>query len=542
MAELITYNFNNEKDSEIDRTIYKYILESENENFEDILLKENDWQIFLHLSPLRAGLLNWYDFKNNSNILEVGAGFGALTGVLCKTGNEVTVTEKSNLRARAIVERYKNYNNLTVYVGDLKDINFERKFDYIVLTGLLELQGNGENYQEPYISYLKNLLKLLKSGGKILISLENRYGLKYFCGEIEPHTKEVFAGINQYSIQKGRGYCFDRQEIIDILKKSGVQNFKFYYPLPDYKLPQIIYSDNFLPSTEIKERMIPYYNSRSLIASELNLYSDIARNGVFNFFANSFFIECGNNIEFSKIDYVAITSDRGQKRSFITSILEKKTVKKRAVYENGKEYLMKIKENLDELFLKGINVINCKMENYEIIMPFMKEPTLANYLRNIEINDKNKVLIIFDKLWDSIISSSDVSLKINEELSEYVDDFDFGIILEKAYMELIPMNCFYIDGELIFFDQEFIKTNYPAKYVMFRALAFIHNDIEKIVSIEEMKNRYKINDDMWNLFWKIELEFFGELRNTSLYRQYYIKRDNLNRIEKNRKIMTLMSD
>lgn len=542
MAELITYNFNNEKVSEIDRTIYKYILESENENFEDILLKENDWQIFLHLSPLRAGLLNWYDFKNNSNILEVGAGFGALTGVLCKTGNEVTVTEKSNLRARAIVERYKNYNNLTVYVGDLKDINFERKFDYIVLTGLLELQGNGENYQEPYISYLKNLLKLLKSGGKILISLENRYGLKYFCGEIEPHTKEVFAGINKYSIQKGRGYCFDRQEIIDILKKSGVQNFKFYYPLPDYKLPQIIYSDNFLPSTEIKERMIPYYNSRSLIASELNLYSDIARNGVFNFFANSFFIECGNNIEFSKIDYVAITSDRGQKRSFITSILGKKTVKKRAVYENGKEYLMKIKENLDELFLKGINVINCKMENYEIIMPFMKEPTLANYLRNIEINDKNKVLIIFDKLWDSIISSSDVSLKINEELSEYVDDFDFGIILEKAYMELIPMNCFYIDGELIFFDQEFIKTNYPAKYVMFRALAFIHNDIEKIVSIEEMKNRYKINDDMWNLFWKIELEFFGELRNTSLYRQYYIKRDNLNRIEKNRKIMTLMSD
>ena len=542
MAELITYNFNNEKDSEIDRTIYKYILESENENFEDILLKENDWQIFLHLSPLRAGLLNWYDFKNNSNILEVGAGFGALTGVLCKTGNEVTVTEKSNLRARAIVERYKNYNNLTVYVGDLKDINFERKFDYIVLTGLLELQGNGENYQEPYISYLKNLLKLLKSGGKILISLENRYGLKYFCGEIEPHTKEVFAGINKYSVQKGRGYCFDRQEIIDILKKSGVQNFKFYYPLPDYKLPQIIYSDNFLPSTEIKERMIPYYNSRSLIASELNLYSDIARNGVFNFFANSFFIECGNNIEFSKIDYVAITSDRGQKRSFITSILGKKTVKKRAVYENGKEYLMKIKENLDELFLKGINVINCKMENYEIIMPFMKEPTLANYLRNIEINDKNKVLIIFDKLWDSIISSSDVSLKINEELSEYVDDFDFGIILEKAYMELIPMNCFYIDGELIFFDQEFIKTNYPAKYVMFRALAFIHNDIEKIVSIEEMKNRYKINDDMWNLFWKIELEFFGELRNTSLYRQYYIKRDNLNRIEKNRKIMTLMSD
>ena len=152
------------------------------------------------------------------------------------------------------------------------------------------------------------------------------------------------------------------------------------------------------------------------------------------------------------------------------------------------------------------------------------------------------MLIIFDKLWDSIISSSDVSLKINEELSEYVDDFDFGIILEKAYMELIPMNCFYIDGELIFFDQEFIKTNYPAKYVMFRALAFIHNDIEKIVSIEEMKNRYKINDDMWNLFWKIELEFFGELRNTSLYRQYYIKRDNLNRIEKNRKIMTLISD
>jgi hypothetical protein len=69
------------------------------------------------------------------------------------------------------------------------------------------------------------------------------------------------------------------------LKEAGFENLKFYYPLPDYKLPQVIYSELYLPKENLKERVVPYYpNNAPLVAYERDLYSDLIRNHVFDVF------------------------------------------------------------------------------------------------------------------------------------------------------------------------------------------------------------------------------------------------------------------
>ncbi|MBP3700400.1 MAG: hypothetical protein J6I64_00780, partial [Lachnospiraceae bacterium] len=51
---------------------------------QEILMEDNDWPILYHLSDVRHNVLEWYDFDPEANLLEIGAGCGAITGLLCQ--------------------------------------------------------------------------------------------------------------------------------------------------------------------------------------------------------------------------------------------------------------------------------------------------------------------------------------------------------------------------------------------------------------------------------------------------------------------------
>ena len=79
----------------------------------------------------------------------------------------------------------------------------------------------------------------------------------------------------------------------EILKQSGFEYTKFYYPMPDYKLPNIIFSDDYLPNEESINNYIPYLSDENakVLFDEKEAYKDLIKNNQFSFFANSFFIE-----------------------------------------------------------------------------------------------------------------------------------------------------------------------------------------------------------------------------------------------------------
>ena len=292
----VNYDFYTGKDEycdgEIEKDIIDYLEMYGEENYKKVFEKDIRWPVFYHITPIRKNILKWYPFKENCDILEVGAGMGAITGVLCENAKSVTAVELSKQRASAIEARCKNRDNLEIIVGNFNDIKFEKKFDYITLIGVLEYASLYTNTENPYIDFLKYIKSLLKEDGKLLIAIENQFGMKYFSGAAEDHTGKKYDGIVGYENKKGIR-TFGKIELKEILKQSGFEYTKFYYPMPDYKLPNIIYSDDYLPNEESINNYIPYLSDENanVMFDEKEAYKDIIKNNKFEFFANSFFVE-----------------------------------------------------------------------------------------------------------------------------------------------------------------------------------------------------------------------------------------------------------
>ena len=81
----VNYDFYSGKDNYSDGNIENEIIEYEEKynNVEEIFKKDIRWPVFYHLTPIRKNILNWYPFKEQSSVLEIGAGMGAITELLC---------------------------------------------------------------------------------------------------------------------------------------------------------------------------------------------------------------------------------------------------------------------------------------------------------------------------------------------------------------------------------------------------------------------------------------------------------------------------
>lgn len=513
---------------------------------DDLLAEESDWQVFFLLSELRTGLVSWYDFGENSSVLEVGAGFGTVTEMLCRKCHHVTATEQSLYRAKVMADRLCKYDNLDVYVGDIKDIQFDKQFDYIIVASLLERMGRGTADRQSYVDYIHSVTKFLKLDGKLLIAVDNRFGLRYICGEVDPNTGVAFGSLNQSTpilSEKNVKRSFSKNELQEIIDAAGFTKSKFYYPLPDYKLPQLIYTDSHLPEKNLRERLIPYYRrSDTLVASEKDLYDEVIAGGAFPFMANSFVVEATVDGELGDVTYAAISTDRGHGRSFATVITSDESgmesnVNKMPLYDEGKQSAAGLIDSVRDLEAHSIPVVEHSLNaDGTITMPYIKSDTLSNYIKKVMPTNVDKFLSIVDRIWDYILRSSeevgaddnrliDHLVEIGKGTREELLSKDFGPILKRAYMELIPLNCFYdeVTEEFIYFDQEFVRGNYPAKYVLFRAIHYIYcftKGAENYYPKAKLLEKYGMTDT-WDYYLAEEQEFINVVRNHDRYKQFY---------------------
>lgn len=522
-------------DAKSDYEIAKYIEAVQpGGDFNEILLKDIRWDVFYHLSPLRRSLFNWYPFKKGAALLEIGSAFGALTGLFCETCGHVTALERSELRAQAVCRRYQDVKNLEVYQTDAAHFDTEETYDYVILTGILEKQFSGSKQNELYISFLRSLQRFLKPDGKMLIAADNRYGLRYFCGARNPFTGRAFSGLNQYEEENRSGYSWGKKEFCGLLEQAGFLHYKFYYPLPDYRVPQLIYSDEYLPGSNVHERLVPYYEKEEpLLVDEKALYKDIAENQVFPFFANSFLAECSvKRVPFSKVNYAAVTTDRGKEHGFATVIRSDHTVRKVMLYPQGRKNLQQFFHNIEDIRVHGVDTVpHVFRENY-VKMPYIHANPLSEDLGHMIKNNPEQFAVVISQLYQMILKSSDhLETKDNElarkyegsKLADHISDEDYGVILKRAYIDMVPFNCFYQDGKFLFFDQEFVREGYPAKYTLFRALLYTYYFIpeaERIYPLAEMKRTYGL-DQVWGLFEMEEQDFVSDNRNHQLYGSFY---------------------
>lgn len=511
--------------SDLEKEILNLIESEEREYYDNLIGEEASADVFLNLTRMRNSLLNWYDFSEGAEILEIGSGYGALTGVLCEKGGHVTAVENNLLHARMIHKRYQKRKNLDIFVQPVEEVIKGRKFDYIVVEGFLELLADGRmNPSRVYEEFLGKLKGALKESGVLLFTAENRYGLKYFCGEPDPYTQISFNGINGCP-GGSRAYLFNRQELVDLVEAAGFSCYRFYYPLPDHKLTQAVYSDEYMPKGSIRDRVIPYYlHPEALVAAEDNLYDDLIHNHVLGFFANSFLVECRMKQAENYPVFAAVSTDREEENAFATVIYRNHVVKKKALYAKGRDTLEKMQRNMEDMRRHGVRVIPsvicCDMAE----MPYVEQMNFAQYLAKIIREDQKEFERLIELLYQNILKSSAPGDRRKCELP--LTDFsteETGEILKNAYIDMIPYNCFYMDEELVFYDQEFVKENFPAKYVLFRALRYLYlyiPDAEQYISLSHFKEKYEMKK-IWQLFEEQEGRFTAQNRNEKELGPFY---------------------
>ena len=433
-----------------------------NEDFSKTLDNKARIKNVLALSDVRENILNWYGFKKDSTILELNANYGEITGLLCKNAKKVVSIESSKRYADIIEKRHKNKENLELIIGNYENIELQEKFDYIVIIGMLENLGQAIEYSKKH----------LKEDGTILLAVNNQFGVKAWITMNE--TANV---INNNSL------AISREKLENILKGM---NYKYYYPLPDYKLPNIIYTDKNMPTTSNIYRDLTY-KDENVNFKEVDAYYQIISNNREDFkrFANSFLLEISNK-EVKENDIKFITFSNIRKDEYrIKTIIKDKKVYKTAINEKANGHINQIKNNIDLLNNIKINTLDSYKDD-EIISQFVDGNTLEDELLKTYIEKGkeeffNQIEQYYEFLKEKLIIT-DMNLLTKNVFDKYkieVNDKDMEklIFVKHGFWDLIFQNCFMIDNKYYFYDQEWYEENIPAEYILYRAILYFGQKI-----------------------------------------------------------------
>lgn len=378
-------------------------------------------------------------------------------------------------------------------------------FDYVVSVALPE---RSEHPAHVFAS----LKKYLKPTGRMLLAMNNRMGIRYYIGDRDPYTNRNFDGVENYRRAYNKpqdpflGRCYDEVELRTMLADCGFHKLNFYSVISDLTEASMLFRGDYLPKEDLATRITPRYEfPDTIFLEEEGLYGGLIGNGLFHKLANAYLIECFDTGEASDVLQATVSMTRGKENALVTLLRTNQTVEKRAVYPEGRKRLVQIENHTGELKQRGIAVVDMTREDDRILMPFEKAEIAQVYLRRIVATDPELFLKEMDHFRDLILRSS-------EHIREDQGDGE-GVLLKKGYIDMVPLNAFYKNGEFVFFDQEFAVDNYPANAVISRMVwTFYERNVElqKWYPTEKLLDRYGLTkyQDRW---YRMDREFFKDI-------------------------------
>lgn len=454
------------------------------------------------IEDLPSALIRWYPFRKGSRLLFLG--------------EKCTVVEML-LQAFSLDVRIYGLNQ----VGEI-----DGTYDYIVCIEKLELSDSP-------IKVLAKLRSVLASGGVLLLGMNNRLGLRYFCGDHDQYTHRSFDGVENYRNKKTHlGRMYARSELEAMLTEAGWVNRKFYSVLPNLNEPVFLFADGQMPKEDLANRLFPSYNHpQSVFLEEEPLYRTLADNWMFHSMANAYLIECSPNSVFADALYVTSSLERGKDNAMVTVIHDNGTVSKVAAYPEGIGRLKRLDEHMKALKLNGVPVVEGILgDDGHYTMPYIDSVTAQIYLRELMLKDKDDFLAAMDKFKEGIVSSSCV------HKGEYIDASGNKVeteLFERAFLDMVPLNSFFLDGKFVFFDQEFSEKDYPVNAVLTRMIATFYAgspELEKVIAADTLYERYGLLENK-KLWLGMERDFLRNLRSEELLKDYH------NRVRRNNEVM-----
>jgi hypothetical protein len=264
-----------------------------------------DWPSRCHLSSLRRNLVRPLVGSLTGPVLELGAGMGAITRTLGETGLDIVAVEGSPRRAQVCAARCQDLDNVTVVCDTIEGFGQPARFGTVVMIGVLEYSrtfSTTTGDDDPVDLMLAHLQALLAPDGRLVLAIENQLGAKYLAGFPEDHLGRPMVGISD-------GYgpttpvTFGRDELSRRLLGAGLPHQQWFYPWPDYKLPEVVISEagldptsgfdptSLVVGTAYHDRQEPETTTFDLA----RLYPVLVRNGLLGALANSFLVTAAAN-------------------------------------------------------------------------------------------------------------------------------------------------------------------------------------------------------------------------------------------------------
>ncbi len=392
-------------DGDIEEQLLEIVKNHSRVEFPRIIEESGSWPILYHLSALRSNIIEWLPITREHKVLEIGAGCGAITDMLARKAGQVVSVDLSSIRSRINAYRNQDRDNVYIHVGNFKDIEPElpTDFDFILLIGVFEYSCLYMGTDTPYEDMLRIMQKHLKKDGRLVIAIENKFGLKYWAGCTEDHLGTYFSGIEGYP-EGGSARTFTRKGLEKIMNACDISEYTFYYPYPDYKFMTTLYSDKRLPvKGELTDNIRNFDRNRMVLFHEKYAYDGIIDDGLFPDFSNSYVVVIGKEPE---TVYVKYSNDRAAEYVVRTEIKERDglAVYKTALSEEARAHVKKMEATYHTLSEKyegsGLAVNRCQNgeDGESAVFEYIEGTTLEELMdRCLEKGDMEGFQKLFDR-------------------------------------------------------------------------------------------------------------------------------------------------
>ena len=73
-------------DGAVEDHLLKIAMDCKENLYNDVIAREKSWPVLYHFSHIRQNIAQWLPISKADQVLEIGSGCGAVTGILAKKG------------------------------------------------------------------------------------------------------------------------------------------------------------------------------------------------------------------------------------------------------------------------------------------------------------------------------------------------------------------------------------------------------------------------------------------------------------------------
>mgnify|MGYP004495945487 CR=1 FL=1 len=440
------------------------------------------------LEKFNSNIIKWYPFEENKTILQIG---------------------ENNYITQELEKKFINIKT----IKNIEEIEQNKKYDYILIYGY-----------EKYDNIIEKITPILNNKGKILIIGNNEIGINNW---------------SKYDIDRQKGVLkLENNPNIKTIKnvKRELQNNQFtenniFYVFPDYKTAELIINKNL----QINKGNIEKYNPNILeeeikVFNEIDVLKTIVSNSpeMLEIFANSYFIEASKSENKNDIKYASFNNCRKEQYQLITLIKEN-IVEKLPANEKAKEHLTNMASIIENVKNENIQILDYEKEG-KIYSKLIKEQVTLDEILYVNSNNIDSIISILNDFKNVLLKNAldyksckgKITFRTDKEMMEQLH------YLKNGYWDMIAKNCFYINNEFIFFDQEWEKPYLPVEFIIYRSIINSYNLVKKI-NVDELLEKLNILKYK-NFFNEIDQKLRDEILDQEIYEAMY-KKDNLKAID-----------